>query len=141
MRFKFNRWLGSLLLIAACLSVPVLESGCKKTTLQPGGAYSEAGVGAYQADQVIDAARATVDAFLVYESKNRAALTSMPQITQTADRLRDAAPRALQSAVRANDAYKAAPDPTKRTALDDALRVLRQVAVEAAGFLLQPIGK
>lgn len=141
MKNQFFKRLGCLLMLLAVCAIPIVETGCKKTTLAPGGAYSEVGVGAYQADLVIDAGRKTIDAFLSYETANRAALASMPQITQTADRLRDTAPKALQSAVRANDAYKAAPDPTKRSALDDALRVLRQVAVEAGGFLLQPLGK
>ncbi len=139
---KIQKWFVNLLfVVGCCIALTTAPTGCKKTTLAPGGAYSEVGVGAYQADLVIDAGRKTIDAFLSFEEKNRAALSAMPQITKAADQLRDTAPRALQAAVRANDAYKAAPDPTKRSALDDALRVLRQLAVEAGGFLLQPVGR
>jgi hypothetical protein len=145
MRFKFNRWLGSLLLIAACLSVPVLETGCKHT-LASNGVYAESNTNAAQAnalyttDVSINASKTVIQGFLRWEKDNRALVQAQwPDVTTYAIKLSNDAPKWLQSAVRLRDAYTANPTAANKTAFDAAMDVLNQAVTEAQKYLAQGV--
>lgn len=143
MKFKLNRWLGSLLLIATCLSVPLLQTGCKHT-LASEGVYATSNTNAAQAnalyttDVSINASKTVIQGFLRWEKDNRALVQAQwPDVTTYAIKLSNDAPKWLQSAVRLRDAYTANPTAANKSAFDAAMDVLSQAVTEANRYFAQ----
>lgn len=122
------------------ISIPLLAlllltgNGCVRGTLAPNGVY----VGdafLYQTDFTISGAHTTIREFLKWEKDNRGLIPI--EITQYADSIRRGAPQWFGSAVALRDAYSLNPSAANRTALQQALDVLRQAVTESTKYLVQ----
>ena len=89
----------------------------------------------FEADQSIVTGYDLFKVFLSWERNNRAALAAIPEIRQAADNIRRHAEEWTDAATRLREAYAASPTPDNRTALNDALRVIRQALAEATAHL------
>lgn len=91
----------------------------------------------YHAEKTIVTAYDSLDAFVLWEYQNRAALASIPEIRKAADKVREKAKDWIDSAIRLRDAYLANPTPENKSAFRAALRILRQGLAEAANHMAQ----
>ena len=122
-----------LTLTLACLA-PLTFVGCG--TLNPAGVYQGDKV-LYDADILISTSYDTVHAFVTWEFNNRSALSSMPEIKNTADALRIQYPIAHKAALNARSAYLSSKSAPNATMLSQALAVLRQCMSTASAYLAQ----
>lgn len=112
----------------------LIGSGCVAGRLAPTGVYLGDSF-LYQTDFTISGAHTTIRAFLVWEKDNRGLIPA--EITQYADSIRRGAPQWFGSAVALRDAFSLNPSGANRTALQQALDVLRQAVVESTKYLVQ----
>jgi hypothetical protein len=125
------------------LSLLLLLAGCgtlsKGTPDKPSPYLGAQGLSAdpavakllFEADQSIVTGYELLRVFVTWERNNRAALASFPQIKTSADNVRRHAEEWIDTATRLREAYAASPTPDNRSALADALRVIRQALIEA----------
>lgn len=111
---------------------PAVLTGC--ANLASGGAYSGNKV-LYDADMVISTSYETVHSFVLWEFNNRAALSSAPQIKEFADSLRVQYPTWHKAAMAARNAYEGNPNSANKTALHQALTILRQAVTQAQTWI------
>lgn len=117
-------------LLALLLLLPFLTplSGCK--SIDKAGVYQGDQL-LYNADLVIATSFDVVHSFVKWELENRGALGQAPQATQYADSLRAQYPTWHRAALAARTAYVGDPSATNRTALQQALDVLREATHQA----------
>lgn len=121
-----------MLTAALLLAAPITFTGCG--TLDPAGSYSGDKV-LYDADMTISLAYDTVHNFVTWEYQNRAALSGLPQIKEYANALRSQYPTWHRAALAARQAYIGNPNDPNRTALQQALDVLREAMRQANQWL------
>lgn len=109
-------------------------NGCVRGTLAPAGVYQSDSF-LYQTDFTISGSYTTIREFLKWEKENRGLVPI--EITQYADRLRKGTPQWVGSAMALRDAYSFSPSAANRTALQQALDVLRQAVTESTKYLMQ----
>jgi hypothetical protein len=109
-------------------------SGCG--TLNPGGVY--AGDNAlYQADLTIATSYDVLHSFVLFEYENRAGLANAPEIQLFANKVRAGAPQWFATALALRDAYASNPAGATKTALQQAVDVLRTATLESTRYLSQ----
>src|SRR6266576_4478192 len=109
--------LGCLVTLAAPLSF----TGCRsldKTGVYAGDKFL------YDSELAIVTSYDLLDAFLKWETSNRAALSTVPEIKKSADNIRKDSKRWFASAHALRDAYAANPTSENRTALQSSLSVI-----------------
>lgn len=121
--------------LCAVLLVLLAPLGCK-TTLETPGAYNGDPI-LYDADLTITTAFAVVDSTLKWEKDNRALLSSVPEIKEACDQLRQRGPGIFKAALRSRDTYAEATTPENANELDIALTMLRALATEAATVIAE----
>lgn len=126
---------GILAFLALLLTIG--PSGCSKTTLAPGGAYSDVTV--YQADKTINSAYDIMHDFVAWERKHRAVLAAYPDIGKSAQHIRDNARSYQESAQAMLDAYKKDPSAGNKSALQTSLTMLQAALVESQKYLSVPV--
>jgi hypothetical protein len=107
-------------------------SGCG--TLNSSGVYA-GDKALYDADLTIASSYELLHGFVKFEYDNRALLAGSPEVKQYADHVRKGAPQWFASAIALRDAYKGNPNDGTRTALQQALDVLREATVQATRYL------
>lgn len=120
------------------LLLPILLlTGCQ-TTLAPDGVY-DGDVAIYNAENTIVQSYALMDTFLQWEYDNRESLSSMPEIKQAADHIRENGERWISSAQALVDVYKANPTKENQISLNSSISVIRVALEEAAKYMtIQP---
>lgn len=112
--------------------IAIAIGGCG--TLDKAGVY-QGDQTLYTAELVIVTSKDVVQTFVTWELQNRAALARTPEVTKAADFLRRNFPKWKKSADALHDAYKLDPSTPNKTALENALAVLRTALTEAAGYM------
>lgn len=134
-----KRFIQILFLLPLLFVVPLTQTACNKTTLDPQGVYAQPGAGGvvvYDLDLSIATSKNVIEGFLTWEKANRALIEpKYPQIRGYADQLRQNAPKWLQSAVALRDAYAANPTSANKTAFDTAMAVLDAAVTQAQAYL------
>lgn len=130
-----------ILLLLSLVSVPVVETGCRKT-LAPGGAYTQVGGGGivgYNTDLSITTSKDVIEVFLTWEKSNRAALVKTPEVRVYADKLRAEAPAWIKSAVALSDAYKANPTTENLNAFNASMSVIQAAVGQAQQYFAKAV--
>lgn len=122
---KIVQIIGIISLALVCLAVP---AGCTKTTLSPNGVYQGDNT-LYQAEKAIVTAHKSFQAFLVWETANRAILDV--EVSRAADTIRLNEQRWLDSAHALRDAYVATPTAANKDKLQLTLNLINTALLEA----------
>lgn len=109
----------------------LLLTACRN--LEPGGPYKDKVL--YDADIIISASYDAVHTFVKWEYDNREVLKQTPQVKEYADKVRKTYPQAHWSAIVLRDSYAADPSGVNKTALTQALDVLRAAIRETNKWL------
>jgi hypothetical protein len=118
-----------LILLFAALAL----IGCR--SLDPAGPY-KGDSKLYAQDVGIRAAYDTIHTFVTWESQNRAALKSNPDIKKAADVMRKNTPKWMTTAIALRDAYASVPSTANLAALQQSLAVLKAAMTEASQYML-----
>lgn len=113
----------ALLLISLCFAPMVFLTGCQTPT---GQTQSSGDPIVVNAEKTIAIAFDVVDAFLLWEYTNRAAVS--PDVRQVADRLREKGPDAFRNARSVLRAYKTNRSPEQKALLDTWLATVLELA-------------
>lgn len=140
---KFKRSVGSLLVLCSLAMLPIAETGCNKSTLEPGGAYSPTSTNVvtgevtatqapdkefFIADAAFYTAYSVIDAAFTFERDNRATLWQLdPNVKKTLDKIRPQAVTGKNTYLDARKAYLANPTPAGLSTLQTALGRLQQL--------------
>lgn len=128
----------SLITLALVWTIGIVSIG-----LVPGCAHVDpAGVYAgdsflFNSEQAIVTAKESLDVTVKWEHNNRKLLSGTPAVTKGVDVIRARAPEAFASANRLVAAYKAAPTPENKEALQKALAVVNGLVAEGLQFYLK----
>jgi hypothetical protein len=115
---------------------PLVLTSCQ-TQRAPGPYAGNAAL--YTTDSAITAAFGVLDAFMVFQSVNRANLPS--EVNAFADRTRRDAPGWSRSILALRDAYAASPTPANKDALDKVIGLVRVAVTQATLYLVPPTTK
>jgi hypothetical protein len=117
---------------AFSLIAVLLLVGCG--TLNPTGPYKGDRV-LYDADQVIVTGYDLLHVYVQWEFSNREALATHPEIKVTADHVRVNAKGWFRTAKNLRAAYAVSATDINKTALQQAISLIRAVVAEATGYL------
>jgi len=129
-----HRWVHPWAAVACLALVLFGLPACKKTTLAPGGAYTD--VTLYQTDKTITSSEALLHSFVSWELQNRTLLAQWPEIKKVADAVRGQAPGAIKAAIAARDAYANAKTAENANTLSITLTTLKALALQASVSML-----
>lgn len=130
---SFKSLAATLLTLCSVLAI-LLTPGC--AVVSKDGPYQGDSI-LFNADQTIVQSYDLLHTFVKWEYDHRAALSTVPQIKEAADRVRLQAPAWLQSAMTLRDAYAAAPTRGNKKSLEASLDILRAALTEATRYLTQ----
>lgn len=124
--------------LAVLLLGAVALSGCLTGcgTLDKTGVYNGDKT-LYDADLTIATSYEVLHAFVQFEYDNRAMVANTPEVKRYADSIRLGAPQWFATAIALRDAYKTNPAEATRTALQQAIDVLREATIQSTKYLAQ----
>lgn len=123
-----------ILIAAVAFAVALPQTGCTTKKLDPAGVY-QSDKALYDADKTITDAYDVMHTFVLFEYQNREALATKPDVRKAADSIRLNAQKWIKSAIALRDKYANAPNPENRSALLDAVRVLREAVNQASTYM------
>lgn len=126
-------------LLPILLAVSFVLTACPKNTLTPGGAYNGDKT-LYDADQIANAAGATMVAFVTWEHANRDALAATPAIRKLSAQVDLQGKQWLASYFAVRDAYvAAAPADKSKYSLSNALAPITAALGQIAIYMAAPV--
>lgn len=126
----------SLLVLGVVLLFSSFSTGCKTVTLDPAGVYAGDKT-LYTMDKSIVQSYHLINDFVTWERDYRTSLAQWPEITRTADFVRNNAKRWLKSATNLRDAYALNPTGENKSAFDLSIDVISAALAEAAKYQSQ----